>query len=129
MLFEKVRYLLGVRRGLREAPALRPLVNEVATAWPFTEAAVDISPAAPGVYLLYKHGRLIYIGAAVNGLGIRAELESHRCGARSGCTQAATAFLFEVCAEPLRLQRRYLDEHRALHGGRAPACNERGLGG
>jgi hypothetical protein len=103
------------------------VIDEIFTAWPFTDAAVEISPAAPGVYLLYQSGRLVYIGLAVNGAGIRAELESHRRGAHGSCTQRASAFHFELCAEPVRLHRRYLHAHRARYGGRLPPCNEHEL--
>lgn len=103
---------------------LRTLIDEAACAWPFTDAAIDISPAAPGVYRLYRNGRLIYIGLAVSGAGIRRELESHRQGAYGSCTQGATAFLFEIAADPLATYRRYRDMHGARYGGRLPCCNE-----
>jgi hypothetical protein len=108
--------------------ALQPVIDEVATAWPFTEAAVDVSPAAPGVYFLYKNGQLIYIGAATNGSGVRNELESHRRGAHGACTQAATAFLFEVVGDPLAAYKQCLERYRTEHAGRRPVCNEAGLG-
>ena len=103
---------------------MRAFLDERASAWPFTDAAIAISPVARGVYLLYSNGRLIYIGAAVNGSGIRQELESHRSGAHGNCTQAASAFLYELADDPLAAHRRYLTEHRAQHGGRLPPCNE-----
>lgn len=125
MFFAKLRYLLDMRRRVHAASTeLRPVIDEVAAAWPFSEAAVDISPAAPGVYLLYRNGELIYIGAAVNGSAIRAELESHRRGAHGACTQSATAFLFELAADPLSTCRQYLQAYRASHGGALPAGNQ-----
>jgi hypothetical protein len=108
-------------------PALRPVVDEISIAWPFTDAAIDISPAAPGVYLLYRNGRLIYIGVAVNGAGIRRELESHRRGAYGECTRHATAFLYELARDPRARHRRYLNAHRNRYGGRLPPCNEHEL--
>jgi len=107
-----------------EAPGLRAYLSETFSAWPFTDAAVEVSPTSPGVYLLYGHGRLIYIGLAVNGSGIRQELQSHRCGAYGSCTQAASAFLYELTPDPMTLHRRYLSEHRARYGGRLPPCNQ-----
>jgi hypothetical protein len=104
-------------------PGLRPVVDEVSTAWPFTDAAIDLAPDAPGIYLLYQNGRLIYIGAAVNGAGIRQELLSHRSGAYGECTRDATAFLYELARDPLALQRRYLAAHRVRYAGRVPPCN------
>jgi hypothetical protein len=108
--------------------ALRTYLDEAFAAWPFTDAAIEISPTSPGVYLLYRTGRLIYIGVAVNGSGIRQELESHLRGAHGTCTQAASAFLYELAADPIALYRQYLRAHRAQYGGRLPACNEGQLG-
>jgi hypothetical protein len=110
--------------GADENPRLRPYLSETFSAWPFTDAAVEVSPTSPGVYLLYGHGRLIYIGLAVNGSGIRQELQSHRRGAYGSCTQAASAFLYELSADPMALHRHYLTEHRERYGGRLPPCNE-----
>ena len=124
IVLEKLRAMLGVRRSASVHPVLRPVIDEAAAAWPFTDAAVDLSPTAPGVYLLYKDGRLIYIGAAVNGSGIRQELQGHLIGVHGACTSAATAFIYEPAADPLRLRRHYLAEHRNRYGGRLPACNE-----
>jgi hypothetical protein len=74
--------LLERIRSRAEADSgLRAYLSETFPAWPFTDAAVEISPTSPGVYLLYRDGRLIYIGLAVNGSGIRQELQSHRRGA------------------------------------------------
>ena len=103
-------------------PGLRAYLDETFSAWPFTDAAVEISPALPGVYLLYKQGRLIYIGLAVNGSGIRQELEGHRRGDYGSCTQGATAFVFELAADPVGLYRRYLEAHRLRYSGRLPPC-------
>ena len=119
LIFEKLRTLLGLRDHPAVDSELRAVIDEAAVAWPFTDAAVDISPASAGVYLLYKEGRLIYIGLAVNGSGIRQELESHRCGAH-GDTRDATAFLFQIASDPVGLHRRYVEAYRARHGGRLP---------
>jgi hypothetical protein len=128
-LLEKIRRLcLPVRRrhpsSAADAPGLRPFLDETFAAWPFTDAAVEIAPASPGVYLLYRSGRLVYIGVAVSGSGVRQELESHLRGAYGGCTQGASAFLYELTADPIGLHRQYLRAHRAQYGGRLPACNE-----
>ena len=88
-------------------PTLPATIDEAAFAWPFTDAAIEVSPAAPGVYLLYRGGRLLYIGLAINGLGIREELASHASGARGACTRAATAFIYEVSHQPRALYHRY----------------------
>ena len=114
LIIEKLRTLLGPRYRRTVHAELRPVIDEAAVAWPFTDAAVDISPTAPGVYMLYKEGRLIYIGLAVNGSGIRQELESHRRGAHGAPTRDATAFLFQITADPVGLHRRYVEAYRAL---------------
>jgi hypothetical protein len=67
----------------------------------------------PGA-LIIEEGRLIYIGLAVNGSGIRRELESHRRGVHGAPTSDATAFLFQITADPVGLHRRYVEGYRAL---------------
>jgi hypothetical protein len=114
------------RRHRLTTPALPPLrafLDERSSAWPFTPAAIAISPAARGVYLLYSGGRLIYIGAAPEGSGIRQELEKHRNGEYGACTCGASAFLYEVAGDAAARQRQYLDAHREQYGGREPHCN------
>lgn len=127
--FHNVRSLLGLLRPRSaDAPVLRPVIDEATVAWPFTEAAVDLMPAGPGVFFLYASGRLIYIGVALNGVGIREELASHLRGAHGVRTRDATAFVCEASSQPLKLQRAYLEAHRARYGGRVPPCNEGELG-
>jgi hypothetical protein len=116
MLLEKLRTMLQLRSSERAGQALRAVIDEISVAWPFTEAAVDVSPASPGVYFLYRNGRLIYIGLAVNGSGIRQELESHLRGAHGPMTRYATAFLYELAPDPRVLHERYLRTHRAHYG-------------
>ena len=127
-MLEKIRTLLELRRREAERPfadqALRLVIDEVAAAWPFTHAAVDMSPASAGVYLLYRNGRLIYVGLAVHGSGIRQELASHLAGAHGECTRNATAFTYELARDPRALHQRYLAAHRARCDGGLPPCNE-----
>jgi hypothetical protein len=127
MFLEKLRTMLRLRQSPQEdlaAPPLHPVIDEVASAWPFTDAAIDHSPAAPGVYLLYQNGCLLYIGLAVNGSSIRDELASHRSGAHGERTRDATAFTYELARDPRALHRRYLAAHRERYGGRLPAGND-----
>ena len=107
------------RPGLQ--PALRAYLAPQFAADPFTEECVAIAPTAPGVYLLYSSGRLIYVGMALS--GIRQTLERHRRGAHGECTRHATAFHCEITANPERAQREYLRAHMARYGGRLPPCN------
>jgi hypothetical protein len=90
---------------------------------PFTAQDISRAPRAPGIYMLYRSGRLIYVGMAEHRGGIRAKLEAHRRGEHGACTRAATAFLCEPAADPGRAQREYLLAHRAHHGGGLPPCN------
>ena len=91
---------------------------------PFTAEGVSLAPRAPGIYMLYRSGRLIYVGMAERRGGIRAKLEAHRRGDHGACTRAATAFLYELAADPARAQREYLLARMARHGGRPPLCNQ-----
>lgn len=125
MLLDKLRTLLQPQRRASpfEHAGLRPVIDETASAWPFAEAAVDVSPAVPGVFFLYARGQLIYIGVAVRGSSIREELSSHLHGVHGNCTREATAYIYEPAADALVLHRKYLEQHRARYGGRLPACN------
>lgn len=129
MFLEKLRTILGLRPPAAAYGELQVIIDEFAAAWPFTEAAIDLSPALPGVYFLYRDGRLVYIGLAVNGSGIRQELESHRRGARGIGTSECTAFTYESASDPRALHQHYLGLHRARYGGRVPPANQRELGG
>lgn len=117
--------LLSWWRRPGQQPARRPYLAPEFAAEPFTEECIAIAPTAPGVYLLYSSGRLIYVGMALAGSGIRQELEKHRRGAHGECTRQATAFHYEITADPERAHREYLRAHMARYGGRLPPCNAR----
>lgn len=123
-VLERGMRLLSRWRRPKPRAALRTYLTTALAAEPFTDEAVASAPTAPGVYLLYRSGRLIYVGVAVNGSGIREALQSHRHGAHGACTQAATAFDFEITARPAEAHRAYLREHMARYGGRLPPCNQ-----
>jgi hypothetical protein len=89
----------------------------------FNESTVSSAPTTSGVYFLYREARLIYIGIAVHGTGIRQQLEKHLSGAYGERTRAATAFRFEETRDPVVASREYLLEHMAEHRGRPPLCN------
>lgn len=108
MLLHKLRTILGFVPACGAEPQLRTVIDEVASAWPFTEAAVEVSPTTRGVYLLYSKGRLIFIGLAPEGSDIRQELVLHLRGVRGECTRDATAFIYVLTPEPRALYRRYL---------------------
>lgn len=80
---------------------------------PFDEERVAMAPDKPGVYFLYRHSRVVYIGLAPKGSGIRRELAR-----RLRDTPDATAFDCVACDEPIPLYRRcmarYVEEHHGL---------------
>lgn len=119
-VLEEIRRLWLPARPRHPLPAF---LDERFDAWPFTDAAVEVAPMSPGVYLLYASGRLVYIGLAMTGSGIRQELASHLSGACGDCTQRASAFLYELADDPLSLYRSYLRAHSERYGGRLPPCN------
>src|SRR5687767_10123882 len=92
----------------------------------FTGSSVSSAPTSSGVYFLYRDARLIYIGIAVHGTGIRQELEKHLGGGYGDRTRAATAFRFEQTRDPVVASREYLLAYMAQHRGRPPLGNRAG---
>jgi hypothetical protein len=86
------------------------------------------APAVPGVYLLYRGHRVIYIGVAVAGTTIRERLRYHLRGGGGPCTHSATQFDYEGAADPLPLYGHYLAVYLEASGGLLPDCNEAGGG-
>ena len=91
---------------------------------PFLARTVTRAPAAPGVYLLYRGHRLIYIGIAAAGTTIRERLEHHLRGGGGACTRSATEFDYEASADPVQLYRHYLGVYLGTSAGLLPECNE-----
>jgi hypothetical protein len=91
---------------------------------PFTTGHLAAVPASPGVYLLYRHHRLIYIGLAAAGGSIRAHLGHHLRGAGGRCTRAATEFDYETSDDPVGLFGHYVAVYLDTTGGLLPECNE-----
>ena len=85
---------------------------------------MDQAPASPGVYLLYRGHRLIYIGLAAAGATIRERLRYHLRGAGGACTRSATEFDYEASAEPLALYHHYVAVYLDATGGQLPDCSE-----
>jgi hypothetical protein len=115
--------MMHSRRAVAVEPVLRAFLRGGLSAPPFGEAFVAVAPETSGVYFLYRDGRLIYIGIAVHGTGIRQELEKHLNGAYGACTAAATTFDFEQTRDPVVASREYLLAHAAQHRGRLPLYN------
>ena len=91
---------------------------------PFVSRHVDEAPASPGVFLLYRSGRLIYIGLAGPGGSIRERLREHLLGQGGSCTRSATEFDFEASPYPVSLYRHYFAVYLGTSAGRLPECNE-----
>ena len=90
---------------------------------PFDAQAVAEAPSTPGVYLLYRRHRLIYIGLARTGSTIQECLERHQRGERGPCTRAATEFDYEISAYAPWLYRHYVAVYLEATGGLLPDCN------
>jgi hypothetical protein len=103
---------------------LRAYLRDGLGAAPFDEAGVAAAPATRGVYFLYRDHRVIYIGVAVHGTGIRQELQKHLSGAYGARTRTATAFDFEQTRHPVVARSEYLAAHMARHRGQLPRCNQ-----
>jgi hypothetical protein len=103
----------------RAAPAAR-LGEHV----PFVSRSVAEAPASPGVYLLYRGHRLIYIGLAAAGATIHERLRYHLRGDGGPCTRCATEFDYETSADPVALYRHYVAVYLDATGGLLPDCNE-----
>jgi hypothetical protein len=91
---------------------------------PFDSRNVADAPACPGVYLLYRGHRLIYIGLAATGASIRQCLQRHLRGEYGSCTHSATEFDYETSAYAPWLYRHYLAVYLEATGGLLPDCNE-----
>jgi hypothetical protein len=91
---------------------------------PFVPRSVAQAPASPGVYLLYRAHRLIYIGLAAAGATIQERLRYHLRGGGGPCTRSATEFDYEISADPFALYRHYVAVYRDATGGLLPDCNE-----
>lgn len=91
---------------------------------PFHAANVAQAPASPGVYLLYRGHRLIYIGLAAAGATIRERLARHLRGEGGSCTRSATEFDYETSSDPVALYRHYVAVYVDATGGLLPDCNE-----
>jgi hypothetical protein len=103
---------------------MRAYLQHGLDAAPFDQAGVATAPATRGVYFLYHRYRVLYIGVAVHGTGIRQELEKHLSGAYGPRTRMATAFDFEPTRDPVVARSQYLAAHSARYRGQLPRCND-----
>jgi len=89
----------------------------------FTKSNVDLSPDKPGVYALLVNGGVIYYGEAHAGT-IRERLQRHQSGREGACTQKATHYKREVCADPEAREEELLAAFKSNYG-KLPRCNDR----
>lgn len=108
------------RASAHRAPPAARLGEHVA----LTPGNVALAPALPGIYLLYRGHRLIYIGVAPRGATIRGRLREHLLGDGARGTGSATEFDYEVSREPFALYEHYLSVYIDATGGLLPDCNE-----
>ena len=67
----------------------------------FSEENIERAPDTSGVYILYKHKQLIYIGKAKGGTEtIRSRLQDHKDGKEGRSTQLADSYSREICSNP-----------------------------
>lgn len=92
---------------------------------PFHARNVAEAPEAPGVYLLYRGHRLVYIGLAAACATIRQCLQRHLRGEGGPCTHRATEFDYETSAYASWRYRHYIAVYLDATGGLLPDCNER----
>lgn len=91
----------------------------------FSAAIVAVAPDSAGIYLLYQHGELIYIGRATGGLTtIRSRLMDHMRGDCGPCTTIATHYAYEIRPDPIAAEVAYLAEFKRVNGV-LPRCNDR----
>jgi hypothetical protein len=108
------------RSALNRAPPAARVGEHV----PFVSRTVAEAPASPGVYLLYRGHRLIYIGLAAAGATIQERLRHHLRGEGGPCTRCATEFDYETSGDPVALYHHYLAVYLDATGGLLPDCND-----
>lgn len=89
----------------------------------FDELGVRMSPDSPGVYVLFRGDRTIFIGTADE--SIRHALESHKSGGAGRLTSRATGYGYELTGSPhARLrERELLDAYKTVHNMNVPDGN------
>lgn len=90
--------------------------------WNFSKPSVDAAEDKPGVYALYDGDVLIYFGQSED--SIRKRLQRHQSGLEGPCTQGATAYAEEPCANPVAREAQLIAEYKRANGGKLPRCNE-----
>jgi len=89
----------------------------------FSKNNVANAPDSEGVYALFDHETLIYIGRSHGGDNtIRDQLQHHKDGRGEKGTRRATLYWRELCDDPITREQELLDEYQASNG-EPPPCN------
>lgn len=87
----------------------------------FSRGEIDRAPDSEGVYALYDHDVLIYIGRSTGSSDtVRTRLHSHKNGYEGRRTRRATLYRLELCDDPASRERELLNEYRAANGELPP---------
>ena len=89
---------------------------------PFDDWNIDRTLKTDGVYALYEGRKILYLGAAKGGEGIKGKLISHKNNLEDECIARATHFRYEHRNEPDSRLLELLNEHKEAYGF-LPKCN------
>jgi hypothetical protein len=93
------------------------------TRYRFVSRMVEGAPGDMGVYALWRHDRLLYIGRAMGGgTTIQSRLLEHLKGQSCACSREATHYSWEIVLQPAVRELELLQEHRR-EAGELPPCN------
>ena len=87
-----------------------------------TRAMVDGAPDDGGVFALWAHDELIYVGRATDSATIRRRLGEH-LERRHECTAEATHYSWELSLRAATREAEILQDYMAQIG-KKPRCNE-----
>lgn len=90
--------------------------------WHFIDYLIQEAPEVPGVFTLWRSGRLIYVGKAMRPATIRSVLLHHLAGL-SECTRTATHYSWEMSCTPEERAEDFIARWIAA-GNPLPRCNE-----
>ena len=91
--------------------------------YPFTQPFIDSAPDDPGIYVLWLHGAMVYVGRADGGeLTVKKRLQQHFSGELCACSRRATHYTWEIASHPALLERTLLRQHVSSFG-ELPSCN------
>lgn len=81
----------------------------------FTDNNISNSPTDNGVYVLSRHGELIYIGKGEGAGGIKSRLQAAKRGDTRG-VKTSTSFQTERSKDATRREQQLLEEYKQKYG-------------